>query len=110
LPLENSHFAGTSLSWLREQARARVQDNWQTSWEDQLRVSRGALIMSAPTCKVPKEMEAIMKAPCDISTRALQAMVGHGFFGKFYSWHVPTEWVDCLSQYFFHHSHHRDTG
>jgi ribonuclease HI len=80
LPLGESRFVGALLSWLREQAKARVQTDWQAS---------------APTCKIPEGMKAIMEAPRAISARALQAMVGHGFFGDFYSRHIPLEWVDC---------------
>jgi hypothetical protein len=95
LPLEDLHFIGALLSWLKEQAKARVQTDWQASWEEQLRVSHGALINTPPTCKIPKEMKAVMEAPWDISARALQAMVGHGFFRDFYARHVPLERVDC---------------
>jgi ribonuclease HI len=95
LPLKESRFGGASLSWLKEQAKACVQTDWQASWEERLRVSRGAIITTPPTCKIPKEMKAVMEAPRDISARALQAMVGHGFFGEFYSRHVPSEQVDC---------------
>jgi hypothetical protein len=72
-----------------------VQLDWHSSWEERLRVLHGALINTAPTCKIPEGMKAIMEAPRATSARALQAMVGHGFFGDFYLRHVPLEWVNC---------------
>lgn len=94
-PIHRAKGARAALSWKREQAYAKAQSDWQDSWTHRLPQARGAYITTLPKVKVPQAMKEVFEAPRSESARAIQVMLGHGFFGEFYARHVPSERTDC---------------
>jgi hypothetical protein len=79
---------GATITFARAWAKARVFKNWQKDWIECAASYGSALVTVAgqlPQRQLDKKIVHLFRAKRQWGARAIQVMLSHGWFGKYYA-------------------------
>ncbi|KAF8623926.1 hypothetical protein AX17_007254 [Amanita inopinata Kibby_2008] len=85
----------STLSWAAEHAKQKTTKAWRSLWNAKPHANLAATAIQLPPSPKLLPFHRDFGGPRHIHTRIIQVILGHGFFGQYYSRFVPSEDPAC---------------
>jgi ribonuclease HI len=89
-------LVSSTMSWARETSNVRASQEWSRRWLDRPRTNHAAVALRTPPSTRPWRLfRENCSGPRHITTRLIQSITGHAFFGKYYQRFRPSDPTAC---------------
>jgi hypothetical protein len=89
-------LVSSTISWAKEASKVRASQEWRRRWLDKPRINHAAVALRTPPSTKPWRLfRENCSGPRHITTRLIQAITGHAFFGNYYSRFRPSDPTAC---------------
>jgi hypothetical protein len=90
-------IVSSTISWAKEASNVRASQEWSRRWLDQSRNNHAAVALRTPPSMKPWRLfRENCSGPRHITTRLIQVITGHAFFGNYYRRFRPSDPTACL--------------